>query len=498
MIGRINARWAPMKLLVMAAVIASTIVPTPDAIALERLGLHFTKEELDIWKQRAANGPYKTKVDASTNSPGDWDRIISNANAFLKKPKADRWDGGYQGSGCVPNLNSSYSAGEIMSWEPHRSLLKIRDAAFVYRVSGDTRYKDAVKNELLNYYVGHPLIDFSNRSRWCLGKNSINDLNPGFGIAEGLDRVVFAYDFIKGDLTSAEQTKIETWLRHMGDYFRQVLDQSANSVYRDRKNGILRDPAWKSNYRGYHTHDGGYPIPHLTHWYNNRRATMAKFVADVGVLLNNQNMMGSARLFFKEWLKYSVFPDGTHGEYYRNSVGNHESGFGYTMSTVYAMLSVADVFARAGDPSLYKFVTSDGIAATKGGNKSLLLVMQNISKYIDGTFKRYLPGKAGQANFLIDGKNGSWISVFDIYFSRANVYYRDQRIKNTYLRKQSGVDPYPSKPATAGPYPAWQGTGGTLPGVLFMFGDMEGKVWPYPSGDSIPSPPTNLVVEVAQ
>ncbi len=34
-----------------------------------RLGLHFTQEELNIWRQRAENGPYKTKGDVCTNSP---------------------------------------------------------------------------------------------------------------------------------------------------------------------------------------------------------------------------------------------------------------------------------------------------------------------------------------------------------------------------------------------------------------------------------------------
>ena len=49
----------------------------------QRLGLHVTQEELNIWKQRASSGPYKTTGDVSTNSPGDWNRIQNNATRKL-------------------------------------------------------------------------------------------------------------------------------------------------------------------------------------------------------------------------------------------------------------------------------------------------------------------------------------------------------------------------------------------------------------------------------
>jgi len=58
-----------------------------------RLGLHVTQEELNCWRQRAridpqgANGitcpvKYKTAGDVSTNSPGNWNDMVSGKNAF--------------------------------------------------------------------------------------------------------------------------------------------------------------------------------------------------------------------------------------------------------------------------------------------------------------------------------------------------------------------------------------------------------------------------------
>ena len=57
-----------------------------------RLGLHVTQEELDIWRQRAASGPYKSTGDVSANSPGDWDRIKAHADRFLNNPSTGGWD----------------------------------------------------------------------------------------------------------------------------------------------------------------------------------------------------------------------------------------------------------------------------------------------------------------------------------------------------------------------------------------------------------------------
>ena len=52
----------------LALLILATIMPY-NAIAQTRLGLHVTQEELNIWKQRAQNGPYKSTGDVRTNSP---------------------------------------------------------------------------------------------------------------------------------------------------------------------------------------------------------------------------------------------------------------------------------------------------------------------------------------------------------------------------------------------------------------------------------------------
>src|SRR5919109_603468 len=90
-------------------IMAISTVLEESAAAQTRLGLHVTQEELNIWKQRAQSGPYKSAGDVSANSPGDWTRIVNLKNTFMANPSADRWDGTAKllSNGCV-DRNAGY------------------------------------------------------------------------------------------------------------------------------------------------------------------------------------------------------------------------------------------------------------------------------------------------------------------------------------------------------------------------------------------------------
>src|SRR5262249_37269259 len=99
------------------------------ALAQTRLGLHVTQEELTIWRQRAQNGPYKTAGDVSINSPGDWDRIVSNRNAFASNPSNGRWTAPQTVNGCVEANPNTYGWPEPGDGNVYWST-RLRDAAF--------------------------------------------------------------------------------------------------------------------------------------------------------------------------------------------------------------------------------------------------------------------------------------------------------------------------------------------------------------------------------
>jgi hypothetical protein len=65
----------------------------------------------------------------------------------------------------------------------------------------------------------------------------------------------------------------------------------------------------------------------------------------------------------------------------------------------------------------------------------------------------------------------------------ANLYYRDDYIRSVYKREAPGTPPYPAFVEQGAGDPEG-GEGGTFPGVLFMFGDLEGEVWPYPDAEA--------------
>ena len=85
--------------------------------------------------------------------------------------------------------------------------------------------------------------------------------------------------------------------------------------------------------------------------------------------------------------------------------------------------------------------------------------------------------------------SGSPHYIYEIAMAQANVFYKDTLIQQAYNRTKTSV-------SGAG-YNVWGGDWGNLPGALFMFGQMEGKVWPYSTTvvGSVPLAPTDLTTE---
>lgn len=429
------------------------LITSLSAFAQSKSGLYFTPQEVEIWKARSKGGPYKSSGDAISNSPGDWSRILKSANECLANPTAEHYKGPTKDKyGKTTTVAVQWSQPEALT-----KGVKLRDAAFVYLLTNDSRYKNAVYKGLLAQ-AKEPLTDFSNITRWPV----VYDINPGFDVAEWISRLLVAYDMIE-----ISDPTIDRFFKNAGAYcYRNI--QNLKSGYVDRERGILKITGNSTD----KTHIGGYIVPTIGKWYNNRRATIERAVAMVGFKYYNAAYVKEAAMFFKEFIKYSIYPDGTFTEFHRATSSLPDKGFAYSTASCNIMIEIADLYARQGDKSLYNYVTSDGVNQTKGGQKSLKLMIQSLSKHINGTIKRYAISTSSSQN-IIDGKYKTWLSENDIWFAQANVYYKDSYIKSTYTKA------YVSSPATSGPLPVWGGTGGLFPGKLFMYGQLEGKVNPY-------------------
>ncbi|MCC9135062.1 PA14 domain-containing protein [Pontibacter silvestris] len=454
--------------------------------AQTRLGLHYTKEELSIWRQRASKGPYKSFGDAGRNSPGDWDRIKQNADAFLSKPNDEVWEG--------PEVNDGVH-------QPHQQGIKLRDAAFVYLITQDNKYSEAVRKVLLQTAAKRG----NNIASW----GYFGDTN-GWISAEWLTRLLFAYDYIKETVPTTDRQTLDNW-------FRQSATAMANNVHSDlgknfpnRLSGnysvtgsVAKAGSMKSEYTHINANGSkGNRVSNLAIWYNNRRSQQILIAGLTGVFLNDANLKNHAKTYVKEWLKYSVYPDGTQGEYARNESGYPQKGANYTTVTLQAMAALADVMARTGDTELYNYSTSEGMHGTEGGKKSLRMAFETYLSQVDGSVKRYaISVKSNNIiNHISKDKKLHWVK--DIAAAVPNNYWKSSYIRGVYTRSGSGSVAYPGpgeKPSLASEGPIacpWGGTGAIYPGILFMFGQMDGKTWPY-SGSYSDTPAANAAPTVS-
>ena len=445
-----------------------------------RLGLHVTQEELAIWRDRAVNGPYKERNDAGRNSPAEWQRIANNAERFLIDPSAERW---------IPNLleGTTCPAPENMGGEPDREQGdKLRDAAFYYLLFGGEVYLTAVRNELINQ-VSEPTTDFTNMvCEDSLWQNQHDH-------ASRMLKQLFAYDYVRNELSEQERTVLDKWFLEAAVFYQKLIDKAIGKAYIDRFGPNKRPTQNAINHEvgeGRYAYYGGPEMHSVGLDYNNRATVTMAFVGSVGIMLENELLMRSAKEFVKEFIEYSIYADGTLTDFIRVTTKNEEQGWSYSVHQGDGIVMIADAFARTGDTSLYEYKATGGYYDAYGENKDLLLMMKGSVSYIDGTFERYGtsdPINVGDPTYLIngwksvpDGKVGGY--VYDVSWAQANIYYQDQQVKDAYTRQSVSWE-YPRTPLSGGAN-SWGGVSGVYPSKLFMFGQMEGEVWPYSAATS--------------
>jgi hypothetical protein len=478
------------QLLFAKVLIASFAFQLAAAIGQTRLGLHVTQEELNIWKQRAGDGPYKIKGDVSPNSPGDWMRIQSNANAFLLNPSGERWSGQTTGA-CwwadrkTTPLLPGRSRGE-----------KLRDAAFSYLVTGNVKYRDAVRSELLAQSET-PGSNFADGTRWC-NNPPIGD-SHSHEIVMWLTKILFGYDYIRSSLSDVDRTRLEAWFRSAGSFWETVVRTTLKKRFpnRDKDDYATLGPGWDpANPVCSHgkcvTHYDGWKKYDWHEGWNNRNAAQIRFATLVGILTNDAFLKNQGKKYFKESLKYSVFPDGTHADFRRWTDTKPGLGWHYAGTMLGSLVNIADHFARAGDPELYQFSSSEGLFGTQGGPKSLDKAIKLFLGHVNRTVVRYGtsdPAKNGNPTYLVSSVDSlsREARVHDTYMAPANLFYKDSFVRSIYTRSASGAPPYPATPSNSGEGSAWGGEWNVYPGILFMFGMMEGKVSPYSAAPAGPA-----------
>lgn len=475
-------------ILMMAISIGTWALVTQSAQAGPRLALHATQAEVGIWKQRRTSGPY---LD-------EWNRILSRANNFKSKPSGTwlgsqlnvAWDGhAVTESEQPPNTYPDGGAGKDRTIGDG-----LRDAAFVYLLTGDKTYLNPVRTVLLQQ-AAIPGTNFSNTTKWS---STYATEDRDFAIAIWLRKLVYAYSYIRPSLSSGDRTTLDTWFNGAGTYWANVLHNSAKTRFPNRlvdnystvTFSCVKPVGGSSPV----THYGGHAVDQFGFPWDNKRMNFAAAVAAIGATTGNQTLIDRAKRYFKEWLRSNIFPDGTSWEQARWKPDNPQSGYNYAMSVIGSATTIADHVARTGDTELYTYSTTTGHCGSQGGPKSLLKVLQRYANITLGNVIIYASTAATtDPNLRLDASGPGGTLYNDVILAQPNVFYQDALLLKSYMR------PMPSS-WNSGGVDGFGGDWGHLPAARFMFGQVEGKVWPYPPpGQPSLLVPTNLrIISSAQ
>lgn len=367
-------------------------------------GVFHSSAEVDLWRSRLHAGPFLAPGDYKAGSPGDWARITANAREFFQN--GERSLEGTQGNDAIRTTHGTGA----------------RDAAFTWLLRPDTRALGAIREFLLN----HASSSINNFSSLCFHDRVGPPRDAWFGEAAWLLRYLVTYDYVRSALSIEDQLSIENFIRlnayymaaHLdwggskifprrliGDYAIRSADaalstQSAFARKRVDANGDCHidssDPSDEHPIYAYVRLDGsvGPRISKLSQWFNNRKSMVAAAVGSAGILLNDTELTTRAKRYFMEWLTFSVWPDGSEGEYYRNleyCIPKQGVIYAAVNGNAYALL--ASALARQGDFSLIQFRTWDGMFGTEAGSnhsgKSLDLVFGTHFKLGTGSLPWY-------------------------------------------------------------------------------------------------------------
>jgi hypothetical protein len=498
----------------IAVCLADLLGLAQEPVAATRLGLFHTQEEVWCWRQRAGIDPqgthgitcpvrYVHAGDVSTNSPGNWDHIVANRNTFAANPSNGRWTAPPTIDGCVQPINDINDPANRWPEPPDISgtnySFRLRDAAFYALVTGNQTDWPAIKQEIL-WTTSQSFTQFGNPNGiWCFGY--LGDKQIAYYGTSALMRLIFAYEYVgRTNFTASERDQVERWMFDAADFHRRDSDEFFNAQYVDRWAGDYTPTSACSTDPAQPAWVGG---PLMRFWYgqiyNNRGGSILHFTFLTGLALQQAGrtytdgrygtlaqIVESGRMYFKEYIRYAVYPEGVVSEFARRLDTSPDLGWAYAGVAIGEMAEVADAYARAGDPSLYQYTTSDGLCGSEGTindggsrqgqNKDFLFAIQEHMKYITDGYARYWPDTSTENN-RIDGRHprdGSvWHGVHESHLVLSNVYYQDSFVRQAYTRTHPNSIPYPSIPQGVPPF---QGSYGYFPGMLFMYGNLEGLV----------------------
>jgi hypothetical protein len=461
------------QLLGFMVLTALLLTPYTRALAQTSAMLHATPAEVTIWKQRATTGPYKE----------GWTYIKGRADSFVSNP-GSRWAGKTSNT-CYdqdvdPRAGRTRDAG-------------LRDAGLAYLITGNNTYRDAVRSALAAQ-TAVPGTNFADTGRWCVASSASAEQE----VANWIRRLAYGYSFIRQTLSATERAPLDTWFLNAGRFYSDAIHNAIVSRFPNRLANDYTSCSASNACPGGDNgtlYFGGPKSAVFSQVWANKPSAQAATVAAIGIVVGDAGLKASAKRFFQEWLKFAVWPGGEVFDQHRwhDSPVKPQIGYSYAGTAIGSIVSIADHFARSGDPSLYEFSTSEGRYGTEGGSKSLLKVLQHFAGLTTGTKTQYASNTAtSNPDLRIFPFGPSENRILYLVLAPANVYYRRSELKSAYSV------PLPSSWDHGG-YDARGGDWGSYSDILFMFGQMENAVWPYNTDSGTPAvPPSPGNLQIVQ
>jgi hypothetical protein len=358
-----------------------------------------------------------------------------------------------------------------------------------------------IKEELL-WHVAQPQLDFTDSNRWCPGRFG-DSYHPAYQISAWLRKLLYGFEYARiaaPDVwTPHEEQGFLEWLHAAARWYLPQIDfrrvgmwdpDGAPSRAAEGWGGLDSRPVFA----------GGPRTRRVQHQYNNHVNRYVVFVTDVGIVTGDESMKEYGRRWIREFLEVCVYPQGAISDFYRwdDPKRGHTQGWKYGVYMVGATMVIADHLARSGDASGYLHATTGGTrdtrgsvpddGITEGGPKTLLTAARQMARYVDERSEppRYASFR-GRPDRLISSRDTGRgiVRTDDWVLLQGNVFYRDPYLQAIHLRALPGT---PGLPERLHHSLGWieNGDAGTFPGVNFMFAQMAGRVWPYPSGGEPP------------
>ena len=412
------------------------------------------------------------------------EKVSAEAESAYKLELKNRFENGYvTGPGFLDDISKAINDVGVFTANPsefrptfgaanniiNRGQILHTTAVYAYAVD-DIDVANIVATEILATINNNDLYSqfwadvIANNTRWDGG-----DFN-GWIQAAKAKKLKDSYYFIKGlqnTLTASEKESIETWFERFAELAYTSLSTRLNTVfdhdwltngrtewlnilYPTNSNTSTATPIFDQN--GNTTNPFTMSVGQDS--YNNRNWDVVGYIHSWAVKNNDLEKEIFARQFFKSWIKFGSFADGTLAEMWRNVDRDPTLGVFYGWISVGAAVQIAHNDALTNNfpnDRLYDYKTTEGILS---GSIALTNDAYVGGSTTDGATEKSLFGiLTAQSNYLRNTANGGWndarffklsdnsvvpLSTIGLrqpstISAMANLYYKSQDLKNLYL-----------------------------------------------------------------